>query len=496
MLLAFGPWRPDLADIDSSCTEATGVVPGIDTYEPQASLVTFSAPLISRCQGAIAVVDSGANPYWFAGDQNDLYIINVATTSWSNISTVPLAYSTVSTERWDFAQYGDNIYATNYSDPIQIYSLASGATFSALGGGPPKARYLGVVKNFLVAANTWDAVDGAAPQRVRWSGLDQPASWTVDATTQADFQDLLGDGGNNQGFVAGLTQSDAVILQERAVWRMTYQGLPSIFTFDLVEGIRGTPAPGSIIAVGGIVYYLGEDGFYAFDGAQSAPIGQGRVDRTFLEDADPIYFHRMSCVADIGRKLIFWSYASTSAIGGNPDRILVFNRSTGEWSRLEVETEVLWRTLSFGYTLDELDIFGDLDSLLTSLDSRQWSGGIQQLSAFDTTHSTAHFSGGYMGATITTREITVPDPHRLLLREAWPIIDCQNASSIVRIAVGSRAHANDSVSFAPSTIMNAVGFCPQRAGNHYMRLRISLSSSTVWAQASGIDAQFTQVGWR
>lgn len=574
MLLDFGPWRPDLPDLDTGCVEATNVVPGFGLYAPQSSLIAFSGALEERCQGAISVIDISAGTYWFAGDRNRLYIINTTTTSWSNISRLTLpniavdglacpvgfgnitlvtprghaaafgkgsptlsatlsilgalipaafggitiiapkgischadigvvdftrggpAYSTASTERWSFAQYANNIYATNYTDPIQIYSLASGTRFNDLGGGAPQARYLGVVKNFMVAVNTQDAVDGATPQRVRWSAIDNPASWTVNATTQADFQDLFGEGGQNQGIVAGLTQADAVILQERAVWRMTYMGVPTIFTFDMVEGVRGTPAPGSVIAVGGVTYYLGEDGFYMFDGAQSAPIGQSRIDRTFLDDADPTYFHRMSSVSDIGRKLIFWSYASGDAVDGNPDRILVYNRGTGEWTRLEVDTEILWRTLSFGYTLEELDQFGTIDTILVPLDSKQWAGGVQQLSAFDTYHRTAHFAGSYLGASITTREFSIPDPRRLLIREAWPIIDCQSSVTTVKIGVGARRSTFDSVSFAPATSMNSIGFCPQRTGDHFVRLRMSLSASTVWNEATGIDVQFSQVGWR
>lgn len=574
MLLEFGPWRPDLTDLDSGCIEATNVVPGIGAYEPQQSLVTFSAPLAERAQGAISLVDAAAGVYWFAGDRNHLYLINTITTSWSDISrltlpfveapgvgcgvgfgnvaiviphgheapaefgsptlsasmavsglgvpadfggitiiapkgigcpavvgvadvsTVPPAYSTVSTERWSFAQYGDNVYATNFSDPIQVYSLASGTRFNDLGGGPPQARYLGVVKNFLVAVNTWDSVDGAQPQRVRWSGLDAPATWTVDATTQADFQDLYGDGGANQGILVGLTQADAVIIQERSVWRMTYEGLPNIFVFDMVEGIRGTPAPGSIVSSGGIAYYLGDDGFYAFDGAQSKAIGHGNVNRTFKADSNPAYYYRISSAIDIMRKLIFWSYTSNDAIDDNPDRILVYNHSTGLWALLKVDTELLWTTLSPGYTLEELDEFGDLDSLLSSLDSRQWIRRLLQLSAFDLSHSTAHFSGSYMNATIVTREMTTPNPQRFLVRETWPIVECRNAPTAVKIAVGSRKHANDSVSFAPATSMNAIGFCPQRSGDHFVRFQVSISASTVWNHAVGVDVQFTQVGWR
>lgn len=497
MLFEFGPWRPDLTDLDTGVVEATNVVPGFGTYEPQASLATFSGSLSARCQGAISVLDTSKNTFWFAGDQTHLYTINTNTQTWSDVSRlVPLDYSVASTARWSFAQYANNIYATDYSDAIQIYTLGSGGRFSDLGGGSPQTRYLGVVKNFMVAVNTFDAVDGARPQRVRWSAIDNPLSWTVNATTQSDFQDLYSDGGENQGIVAALTQSDAVILQERAVWRMTYTGPPTVFTFDMVEGVRGTPAPGSIIAVGGVVYYLGEDGFYAFDGAQSVPIGQGRIDRTFLDNADPAYFHRMSSVSDIGRKLILWSYTSVDSSDGNPDRILVLNRGTGEWTRLEVNTEALWRTLSFGYNLEELDSWGTVDTILVSFDSKQWTGGVQQLSAFDTSHRTAHFAGSYLAAALTTREFTIPDPSHFLVREAWPIIDCQDATTAVKIAVGSRKRANDTVSFAPSTLMNATGFCPQRSGDHFVRLRLSLSSSTVWDKASGIDVQLARSGWR
>ncbi len=495
MLIQFGPWRPDLPTLDSGCIEATNVVPGVDSYAPQPSLTPSQDPLTNRAMGAISLLDSAGSIYWFSGNATKLHLLNLNTVSWSNVSRVA-GYSTASTARWSFAQYGNNIYATNLSDPIQVYSLASGGLFADLTGGPPQARYLGIVKNFMVAVNTWDATDGYVPQRVRWSALDNPFSWTVDATTQSDFQDLLGDGGENQGIVVGLTQSDAVILQERAVWRMTYEGPLRIFTFDMMEGVRGTPAPGSVVAVGGICYYLGEDGFYAFDGAQSAPIGQGRVDRTFQADSDPTLHYRISSAIDVTRKLIFWSYASTGAVGGNPDRILVFNWATGEWSRLELSTELLWRTLSFGYSLEALDAFGTLETIGISFDSRQWAGGIQQLSAFDTSHRVSHFSGSHLAAALTTREITTPNPQRLYARETWPIIDCNNATSAIKIAVGSRRRTSESVSYANATSVNAIGFCPQRAGDHYMRFRMSITSSAAWNEAVGMDVQFTQMGRR
>lgn len=494
MLIQFGPWRPDTPATSTNAAEATNVVPGVDSYHPQSSLQIFSTALDARCQGAIAVLDSSGSTYWFAGDATHLYTINTNTTDWTNVSRVG-DYSTATTGAWSFVQYGDTIFAANYGDPLQKYSLGAAGSFADVGGVAPQAYALGVVKNFLVAINTVDT-DGAIPQRVRWSGLDMPLSWTVDSVTLADFQDLLGDGGANKAIVAGLTQADAVILQERSVWRMTYQTTPLVFTFDVVEGVRGTPAPKSVIQVGGIVYYLGEDGFYAFDGAASTPIGIGRVNRTLFNDVDPLYLHRTSAVADINRKLIFWSYASTAAIAGVPDRILVFNWATGEWSRLNVATEFLWRSLSFGYTLEDLDVFGTVDTIDVSFDSRQWAGGNQQLSAFDSTHSTAHFSGQYLAATLTTPEQTLPEPQRLLVTETWPNVACSDGTTKVKVAVGRRTLANGTVSYVTATAMNSIGFCPQRTTDHYVRFRMSLTSSAVWDHAVGIDVRLTTAGWR
>lgn len=88
--LRFGPWRPDLSAIETPCLEATNVVPNVDHYSPQASLLTYSFPLLGEALGATSVIDKNGTVYWFAGDANNLYI-NTGTTSWSNISRVNIA---------------------------------------------------------------------------------------------------------------------------------------------------------------------------------------------------------------------------------------------------------------------------------------------------------------------------------------------------------------------------------------------------------------------
>jgi len=475
---------PDTPDNDeASSPEITGAVPGYGlAYEPQAGLDTFSGSLSSRCQGVIACVDSSAGTYWFAGSHGDLYKIESVT--WSNVS-VAGGYSVSTDGAWSFAQYGNTVYAADYNDPMQFYSLGAAGAFAAVVGAP-QARRLVVVKNFLVAVNVV-----GSPQRVQWSGLDSPLSWTVDSTTQADFQDLLGEGGQNAAVAVGLVGSDAAIFQQRGVWRMTYAGLPAVFTFDQVEGIRGTPAPDSLIVLGGTCYYLGENGFYAFDGMQSIPLGAGKIDRTFFEDADPALIYRTSGVSDINRRLLFWAYVSITSADGNCDRVLVYNYATGIWTRLTLSVELLWQSLSFGYTLDQLDAFfgGDIDAFTVSFDSPQWQGGLRQLSAFDSGHRVSHLSGSPLAATFTTAEICSPDPRRYLTTQAWPIIECRSATADVAISIGHRARPIDAVTYAAATPPSTIGFCPQRTSDNYQRYRMSVSAGATWSRAFGIDVR-------
>ena len=291
MLIPFGPWTPDTPDNDAgTAPEAIGAVPGYGgAYEPQSGLNTFSTSLASTCLGAFACKSSSGTGYWFSGDATKLYKLDSLT--WSSVSAVG-GYSVSSDGLWSFEQYGDSVYAVDHNDGLNVYTLGAGGVFSAVAGAPG-GRDLFVVSNFLCMLNTVDA-GTPNPQRVRWSGLDQPLSWTVDSVTQADFQDLLGNGGQNMAAAVGLVGADAAIFQQRAVWRMTYVGLPLIFEFAQAEGVRGTPAPNSLITIGGLTYYLAENGFAVFDGNASQPIGVGKIDRWFAADANPAYLHKIS----------------------------------------------------------------------------------------------------------------------------------------------------------------------------------------------------------
>ena len=164
-----------------------------------------------------------------------------------------------------------------------------------------------------------------------------------------------------------------------------------------------------------VAYYLGSDGFYAFDGVGSNPIGAQKIDRTFFADLDQTHLRDVMGTWDPQRKLILWLYHGT-ANSGLFNRLLIFNWELGRWSLVDLTaTPVEWlESTSYstaGYTLDQLDPFGTVDQLKFSLDSRVWTSGNPMLGWFDGNHVQNFATGPSLPATIETSEAQLfPDP--------------------------------------------------------------------------------------
>jgi hypothetical protein len=499
VVIPVGEYLPDQpAYSGAGATRVLNMVPRTArSYGPLPSLAVYSGALTARCQGGLFVRDTDASTHGFAGDATKLYKLTAGSTAWSDVS-IAAGYSTAADERWSMAFYGRRLIATNWFDPIQSYVIGTSALFANLAAAAPQARYVAVVKDFVMVANTFDATDGNQPQRVWWSGIDDPTSWPTigsasAAQVQSDRQDLPGDGGWIQGLVGNLEAADGAVFQENAIYRAQYVGSPAIFSFHRIDGARGTPAPGSIASLGPFCFYLADNGFFQFNGAQSVPIGAGKVDRTFWSDVDTSYLYRITSSIDPVNKLVFWGYPGSGNSGGTPNKILVFNWELGRWGYGEQALEILLQSRAFGYTLDQLDPFGTLETLPFPLDSRVWTGnGRFLLSAMDTDHKLATFSGANMAASIDTAEAQIFPGQRAFVSGIKPITD----SAAATVAAGTRALLGDSVTYGSDTSMDATGVCPMRSEGRYHRARLSIPATASWSHVSGVDVAARPAGER
>ena len=462
MRVPLAEWTPDLSPVIGDQT-AENVIPEVDSYLPWNSATAYSNTISARAQGFIAAKDKAGVNYNYCGDNHDLYVL--ANQTWTVASRTPtVTYSTVSSLWWEFVQWNETVIATNYADDPQAISL--GATnFAALAGSPPKAKHIAIVRDFVELGNIPDY-----PQRVRWSAINNAISWTVDATTQADYQDLVGEGGHVQKIIGG---EYGVVFQERAIWRQTYVGSPLIFQFDQVEKNTGAFSPMACVGFGPAVFYLSEDGFKMFQGSGSVPIGAQKVDRTFFNDLDTAYVDRVNAVVDPKRKLYIVAYPGSGNTNGNCNKILVYNWQCKKWTLVSEDVEMLVRHISTGYSMDGaggLDsVSGSLDALPASLDDPIWAGGLINIASFNTSHVLSLFTGTAKAATVDTKEVEHSPGRRSKLLRVRPLVDGITTS----IAVGYRNDTADTVAFKTAVPQNSTGDCPVRSDARYHRYRIT-----------------------
>ena len=478
--IEFAEWLPDQAPLGNVGVEAKNVISWSRGYRSFPSSAVYSDAITARAQGAYVARDNAGTVYNIAGDATKLYQLSSGTTYSNSTRATGGAYATAADEWWQFAQWGNTVIATNFVDDPQMMTLG-GTNFSLLAGSPPKARYISVIRDFVCLGNV--ASGGIAyPNRVQWSGINDSTAWTVSAVTQADYQDLQGDGGWVQKIIGG---EYGLVFQERAVWRMQYIGSPVIFQFDLIERARGAYSSQAVVAFGNMVFFLADDGFYMIQGGAGAvPIGDGKVDRYFLADLRTEYAYRINAVIDPINKLVIWAYPGSGSSGGTPNKLVIFNWTNGKWSRVETETECLVQYAAIYYTLEGLDaISASLDALGVSLDSRVWTAGARSLAAFNASHKLVTFSGVAMDATLDTGEIALGQGSRTDVTNVEPLVD----GSTANVSVGERNLLSAAVSFQTAVAQNDFGDVPVRSNAKFHRFRVTTTGAFNFAQGVRVD---------
>lgn len=473
MIIETRDWMPDAAALGNpGALIADNVLPAPTGFRPLRSLAPATDATDDRPRGALSVVDDDGTTYSYAGDETKLY--RLAGSSWTDASGA--TYTTGAQERWEFVRWRDQVLATNFSDVPQTIDIA-GSTFSALTSAF-KARHLAVVRDYAVAANTWDATDGNIIDRVRWSAFNDPADWTVSSVTGSDVRDLK-VGGAIQRVLGG---EYGVIVSERSVFRMTFTGAPTYFQIEEVLPGFGAVSPGAVAQHGDRVFFLSENGFVMLtDGATPSFIGSGRVDRTVLQDLDFSNADRMSAAVDAKGSRVIWSYPG-SGTSGRPNRLVIYDWVLDRWSSGTVDLELLWRPAGISVTLEGVDSYDDnLDTLDISLDDDFWKGDSPRIGAFGADFKLSFFSGATLPAQLVTREVEPNAGQRTSLTAIRALVD----GGSVSVRVGSRSSMASAVTYTSASTPRDTGRIPVRVSGRYLRTEMNLSGD--WTDALGVQ---------
>ena len=481
-MITYGPYAPDSPPYTPNiCIEARNVLPGMGGYEPIRALVATTSALDGPCLGAAAYLDEAGNAAVFAGTGAKLYRVPGATPG--DVSKAG-GYTGAN---WSFANSDGLVVATNYTQPIQAYTLGTSTLFADLSADAPKARVGAFVGEFLMVGNTVDSVDGAKRARVWWSALADPTSWPAPGTTaalavQSDFQDLKGDGGEVRAIVPGLANADAVILRERVTVRVNYVGSSAgVFSFQPIDGSRGTPFPNSAVEKNGRCYFVSDDGFYETDGVTVRALGQGRVDRWFAGQIAGIVSTALRAAADPIRPLIWWVW---------PGRYVVYNWITEQFAWGDIDADVVFSSYALSTLVD--DITDLVDDINIPVDDPIWSGN-RRLTAFFTRDSKlATASGENAECLVVSGDET---PFKLRggrITEVWPLTQAQ----VVECRVGFRDQMGPPVQYGGWSERTPPGFCATNERGRYFRFATRIAAGETWRFLQGVDLTGVEEGAR
>lgn len=469
----FTEWLPDQPGVAGVMTEAKNVYPVANGYSAL-PLETNLSNAASENLNNIFAAKKNAASFLFASGMTKLYRFNSANNNLVDVSKTG-GYSTATGDRFYFTQFGNVVIAANGANKLQGWTLGSSTAFADLAAAAPTARYVTVVRDFVVAAN-----DLTYPNRVYWSDINDETDWTSGAGSQSDNQDIA-DGGDVMGITGG---EFGLILMERSISRMSYIGSPFFFQFDSIARGLGCITANSIGQYASVTYFLSDDGFYSCDGQAVKPIGTEKVDKFFFADVNLTKLNEMSTAVDPLKKLVIWNYTDNFAT----KKQLIYNITLGRWSYAETTANFINNVYTPSTALESLDLFGTLDSLGVSLDSRQWAGGALLLAGV-TTNKAISFTGARKTASITTGDFALTNAQSLVTLSK-PIIDGGSGT----VAIASRLNLDDDLTFSSATAADAENRVGLRSSGRYHRIRVSPSG--LWNFALAVDVDIAQQSTR
>lgn len=468
--ILFGEWLPDQPGVTGALTDAVNCYPVTNGYAPILTEEEYSDAadddLLTCFAGKTAGIVS-----LFGASSSNLYKFAPGTRAMEPLTTA--GYTNI--EYWDTVQYGDKMIMANGDSKLQSFTLNSSTYAGDLSADAPEAKYVTVVKDFVVAANLT-----GEENKVYWSDINDETDWTPGLASQADSQ-VMPDGGDITGLAGG---EYGLVFLERAIYRMTYAGSPYFFQFDAINRTLGCISAGSIINFAGLTYFLADDGFYVCDGQTTKGIGTEKIDRWFFDNANLNDIKLgMSSAVDTEKRLIVWLFPAQN--GDN--LLLIYNISLNKWSYAETTADSVSFALTPSVTLEGLDAFStSIDSLGISLDDRQWVGGLLLLSATRGPNIVT-FSGAYKQAALTSGDIDVGHSVITLGR---PVID--NGSGSIQVA--SRELLSNAITFGDASVADSEGRCGLRSAGRYHRVKTNPSGN--WRTAVSVEIDISGQGSR
>ena len=162
------------------------------------------------------------------------------------------------------------------------------------------------------------------PMLVRWSDQESPFVWEPLATNQAGSLRLsLG----SEIVTAVQTRQEIVIITDQAVYSMQYLGPPFVWGAQPLGDNISIMGPNAAIVASGVVYWMGVDKFYIYDGrAQTLNCD---LRRYVFSDLNQEQNQQVFAGTNEAFNEVWWFYCSGDSL--TVDKYVVFNYAENAW---------------------------------------------------------------------------------------------------------------------------------------------------------------------
>jgi hypothetical protein len=162
------------------------------------------------------------------------------------------------------------------------------------------------------------------PMLIRWSAQDDPYNWTPDPTNQAGFVRVS----HGSEIVATVqTRQEVLVFTDSSVYSLQYLGPPYVWVPQLLGDNISIESPNAAVIASGIVYWMGIDKFYSYDGRVQTLNCDLR--RYIFGDFNQAQAAQVFAGTNEGFNEVWWFYCSSSS--NEIDRYVIYNYLEKIW---------------------------------------------------------------------------------------------------------------------------------------------------------------------
>jgi hypothetical protein len=162
------------------------------------------------------------------------------------------------------------------------------------------------------------------PMLIRWSGQEDPYTWTPSITNQAGSLQLSH---GSQIITAIQTRQEIAVFTDTALYSMQYVGPPFVWSSQLLGDNISIAGPNAVALASGVVFWMGVDKFYKYDGRVQTLNCDLR--RYIFQDFNALQSQQVYASTNEGFNEVWWFYCSADSTA--VDRYVVYNYLENVW---------------------------------------------------------------------------------------------------------------------------------------------------------------------